>query len=486
MSTARIVAVLVTLLLVPTAASRARAQGCNLNASGPDALVLTVPTAGSDFDLGWTGEYHDLEVPGGARFEVCLQGCDESTDPVCEVAGYAGGQEAAGRSFAPPIPVVGGSVPVCVVTTFQEPFATGTADVQTGAIAVSAAISGDVYLSLNPSAVCPECSGATPGATGTCTSGANQGQACTTGEVITVQGAVGDPSYAVSRDCRPAGAPISVAFALQVGTGTSSVGGLCPGQTQAHDCGAGTCSAACSGPGNGGVAQTCCSNVPSRRCFADPVARTGAAVPPQPAWPDPTWPKTASAAVTSAFCAPGAPPGLVGGQVNDDVGLPGPAAFILPVAAEWLLDPTSPTTTTTTTLPAAECTTGADCADADACTDDTCSAGRCLHVPSAGTAGVACRLNAFSAGDVCGTAVDAKLDAVLAKLVRKANTAVGGIIGAKTGKVAKLRKRARGALATALRRVTKAEKKDAVDGPCAAALRAAITRLQEAVAGIGG
>jgi hypothetical protein len=52
------------------------------------------------------------------------------------------------------------------VTTFQEPFATGTANVQTGELDVVANVSGDVYVT-TPSAVCPVCTGTNAGDTGT-------------------------------------------------------------------------------------------------------------------------------------------------------------------------------------------------------------------------------------------------------------------------------------------------------------------------------
>src|SRR6516165_5350970 len=97
----------------------AQVPTCNLNGFGPDEIDLTVPDVGSDFDLGWKGKYHDLHVPGGAEFQVCLTNCDTTTDPICEVAGYAGGQSAAGRSFSPPIPIAIGGTAVCVATTFK-------------------------------------------------------------------------------------------------------------------------------------------------------------------------------------------------------------------------------------------------------------------------------------------------------------------------------------------------------------------------------
>lgn len=318
-----VLAAMVVALVARVAAGQ---QTCNLNPDGPDQLVFTVAEAGSDFDLGWTGDYHDLQVPGGARLELCLTGCGTAADDsLCAVEGYAAGQSAAGRSFAPPIPAVIGDFAGCIVTTFQEPFATGTVDIASGAVEVRANIAASVFLS-SPSAVCPTCTGATAGVSGTCVGGATPGGACTTGEVITVEGATNNP-YRVSRDCLPAGTtPLVTAFSLVVTTGVSTQAGLCPGQSSDDDCGAGTCSAICAPGGSGGVSQTCCSNDTSKRCFPSPLQRTGATTGPLTAWPDPTYPKTSEGTLVSAFCAP-AVPGLAGLVLNAGVGPGFPARF---------------------------------------------------------------------------------------------------------------------------------------------------------------
>jgi hypothetical protein len=214
------------------------------------------------------------------------------------------------------------------------------------------------------------------------------------------------------------------------------------------------------------------------------VARIGTAAAPQPAWPDPTWPKVGDAEIASVFCAPAAP-GLVGLAVNADVGLPGPAAFILPVRAEWQLDPTPLPTTTTTTLPPSGCTSAADCPDTDGCTVDACDAGRCTNTPLSGAAAATCRFLAFSAADLC-PGLDTKLGGAVAKLVDRARAAVDAVAGAKAKKATKLRRRASAALAMVLRKVGKAEKKGAIEGGCAGALRDGVGRLQQSVAAIGG
>src|SRR5262245_53183442 len=133
-------AIMLVLSLAFVRTAGAQAQTCNTNGAGADQVTITVGQSGTDFDLGWKGKYHDSDVPGGAQFELCLANCDTDTDPLCDVAGYAGGQSAAGRGFAPTIPAVFGSTAVCIQTTFQEPFATGTANLDTGDIDVTAHI----------------------------------------------------------------------------------------------------------------------------------------------------------------------------------------------------------------------------------------------------------------------------------------------------------------------------------------------------------
>lgn len=476
------------LAFVPGGAS---AQTCNLNPNGPDGLVLTVGGGtGTDFDLGWTGDYHDIEVPRGAQFSVCLNDCDESTDPECTVQGYAGGQSAVGRSFAPPIPIVIGDFAGCVVTTFQEPFATGTANVETGEIDVVANIQGGVYLT-SDTAVCPQCSGSVVGAGGTCSGGANDGQPCTTHDVETVEGASGDTEYQVSRDCLPTGPSVSVAFAVTVSTSSVTQANSCPSQTDTDDCGAGTCSASCTGGGDG-IGQNCCSNNTTKRCFPSSITRTGADEAPSPAWPSTTWPKFEEATLAAAFCAPGAP-GVLGIGVNLEVGLPGPATFILPVEADWLLDPTPPpttttttigsSTTTTTTLAPGTCNVDADCDDSDPCTTDTCAASACTNAPLTGAQGASCEIADFDPTEVC-PEVDDTLAGQIASALLKAQQAAAAADGASAKKAKKQRNKAKKALRVALKKVKKADKKDTIDDACSADLQAAIAALQQAVAGI--
>lgn len=474
---------ILSLLLAASRPAAAQTPTCNLNGFGADEIILTVPNVGSDFDLGWKGKYHDLHVPGGAKFEVCLNNCDTTTDPLCDAAGYAGGQSAAGRAFTPPIPVVIGGTSVCVVTTFKEPFATGTANVQTGDLDVIANVSADVFFT-SASNVCPVCSGMNAGGAGTCVGGKSAGQPCTTDEAITVQNATAGNPYRVSRECLPAGAPLSTAFSLHVTSGTATLSGLCPGQTGANDCGAGSCGDHnCTGTGNGSlVSQNCCTNNTGKRCFPDPVVRTGTVSPPTPAWPSAVYPKTSSETIVTAFCAPGTPLALV----NTDVGLPGPTAFVLPVNAVWNLDP-SPTTTTsstvpappTTTLPPGGCNTAGDCGDPGVCNIPVCNGGQCSSAPLAGADGVNCRLKHLLSDAACAT-LDAKTRSMLTTLFTRTQTAVQGLASAAPKKQKKLKKTADTSLRTASKKLNKAGKKSA-NAPCKAAIGGDITAIRQEI-----
>ena len=493
---------LVAALLAPR--SGALAQSCASNASGPDELRLTVAQAGSDFDLGWTGGYHDLDVPGGARFRFCLQNCDTASDSLCDVAGQAGDATVLGRRFAAPIPLVAGGVAVCIFTAFREPFATGTADVSTGAIDVTAGLAADIHLTAT-NAICPKCTGATAGASGICTGGTTPGSPCVTDEVIAVAGAVGDTTYEVSRNCLPTGVPSTLALTVHVTTGTSTLAGLCPGQTTADGCAA-ACGTTCTPAGGSGVSQNCCTTEQSKRCFptqdTGQIDRLGAAGVPLPAFPDPSYPKTAASTVAAAFCSPT----TGSGSLDAAAGLPGPAAFVMPVDAQWL-DSSVPVTTTTTilgggasttttvggggptttstTLPVS-CAVATDCDDGDPCTTDDCPAGICTFSQQSGAAGTDCELADFLARPPC--TLDAKLLTAATTLVGKARTAVQvrSVPGVSAKVAAKAKKRADRALKKLGRKAKKAAKKPGRITPpgCEATIASEILRLRSLVAAL--
>ena len=85
-------------------------------------------------------------------------------------------------------------------------------------------------------------------------------------------GAVGDTTYEVSRNCLPTGMPNTLALTVNVTTGTSTLAGLCPGQSAADGCAA-ACGTTCTPAGGSGVSQNCCTTEQSKRCF--PTQDTG-------------------------------------------------------------------------------------------------------------------------------------------------------------------------------------------------------------------
>lgn len=481
MSFRRAMVVALTVLSVRVAS----AQTCNLNPSGPDQLSLVATQSGSDFDIGWKRDYHDFTVPGGAHFEVCLNNCDTTTDPICDVQGYADQQNASGRSFLPPIPIAIGNVATCAVTTFKEPFATGTANVDTGALDVTAAFSADVYITKlgdsSPDHVCPKC------LAGTCDSGLNQGSPCVVDETVTVQNASDNP-YPVSRSCLPSGGAQSTQFTVHVGTGDPTISGLCPGQSSSNDCGGGSCNAVCTGAGHGAVRQACCSNDTTRSCFADPLQRSGTDVPGLPSWPDTTYPKTGGGVMVGVFCAPATPNPVV----NLAVGLPGPGAFVLPVDAVWSLDPTPVTTstttvvtTTTTTTTQPPCTDATQCSDGNACTDDVCTSGVCSNPPATGAAGVSCQLSDVNPATVCGEdPVDSALQASITAQIAKAKGLLDQIAAAPAKKQKKLRNAAKAALKPIIKKAAKAAKKKTISTACRDSIKSLVQQLSATIAGL--
>jgi hypothetical protein len=200
--------------------------------------------------------------------------------------------------------------------------------------------------------VCPKCSGSGVGARGRCDSGPNANQGCTTNgtvRVVNPQAGINE-NYNLSNDCPPGGQQGSrtgtVTVSLPVTTGTDSRTGRCPGQPKDDQCGtfSATCSVDCTGQADpkGGMNQWCCSDASRTPCFptaansGEPnhaITRTGTPVPPQPPWPDTTYPKTGEGARTVAtFCIASS-----GGATIDQVaGLPGPGAVSFNGTQEWL------------------------------------------------------------------------------------------------------------------------------------------------------
>jgi len=315
---------------------------------GPRELRLVVPESGTDLDNGWTGISHDFPVVSGTTIRACLRGCSD-TNPACT------GDESAtdavnGRTFGAPLPILAVSSN-CIVSRYDSPKITDiSANVQTGEIQATLHLLADVYLTPG-NQICPRCSGTTIGATGTCDSGARAHQACRTEGVIRVSGASGNKNFTVSSDCPPTGTPLGpLAIPVPLTTGTSTLPGPRPCSASKDD----NCSGACTTGGcagnvtcaamtagaecvdvKGGIAQACCADNTSTPCFPTSgngaIVRTGTAAVPAPPLPDLSYPKIADGVLAATSCEEA----TNDNTFNGVVGLPGPAALILPVHEQW-------------------------------------------------------------------------------------------------------------------------------------------------------
>jgi hypothetical protein len=311
---------------------RAGAIRCDTNPGGPEELAISINPIGSDIDVGWTADAHNIGVPPGSSIRVCLDNCGQTSDPLCDISGQPGGVTAGAINIAPPLPIYidNRTTPICALMKFAAPGITGTANIETGDITGSANVQAMLFLG-----TCPECSGATAGATGTCSGGATPGAACTTDQLTTVTSSTGAVTFKVSEDCLPSGLGVTLQAAITLTTGMASLNQPCPGQSASDDneCGAGTCSATCTGsPASGGVDQLCCDTSTTTACFPATIDRQGFGDPAQPGWPDALYPKQGEAKLVGTFCAPGNP------LLPSDVGVPGPAAVIFFSSVEWISD----------------------------------------------------------------------------------------------------------------------------------------------------
>src|SRR5262249_51925543 len=108
--------------------------------------------------------------------------------------------------------------------------------------------------------------------------------------------------------------------------GTVCTGDACVLQTQDSASGALVCLDA-----RGGVSQSCCTDATGQPGFQTPILRVGRAEVPALAWPNPSYPKKNTARTAGTFCV-----GATGAVVADTIlGLPGPAAVLLPTSASW-------------------------------------------------------------------------------------------------------------------------------------------------------
>jgi len=321
-------------------------------ASGePASLALRIGQAGSDLDLGWTGQAHSSPLPAGRSTTMCLSGCDASGDARCDVAAVA---DAAGApsGLAPPIPLYFAGVPICAVSRITGA-GSGTFDLDSGALDATVPVALDLYSPTPFTEICPRC-GTVGGATETtCSSSAvRAGEPCVVESIVRVEHSGGNEQYGLSRDCLPTAAFIgTAALDLPLTTATSSLTGtapLCAGTggltPMANACADGTCDATCAGDACealddegrcltelGGIGQACCATDAQAQCFAGSelgsITRTGTAAGAlTPAWPDPTYPKIGSLVAAATVCFPPTD----SNQPNLVAGLPGPAALLVP------------------------------------------------------------------------------------------------------------------------------------------------------------
>jgi hypothetical protein len=253
--------------------------------------------------------------------DVLSPGCDKTTN---RCAPRAGRRDRA-RSTAvlrSPLPLIAGGVPVCVINRFSGDV-TGMGNLQTGEMNGLIPLFSDVFAT-DPTRVCPQCLG------GTCDSGGKRGQAChVDGSVVVAQSLATNKNFQLSKDCPPLGTPLStlvINLPITTGTiGTPGTGGSkpcrekeaqgvpvldnnCSGGCSQGNCTGAACASKIPDPSNpsamicvdskGGLSQACCNNNTSVPCFDTGaggigIQRTGRAVPPTLAWPDPTYPKTA-------------------------------------------------------------------------------------------------------------------------------------------------------------------------------------------------
>ena len=310
-------------------------------------MLTTTVVDGADLDSGWTGVGHNSGVVIGASIYACLQDCDLDTDPTCTGVGLTGACARNKKTYGPPLPLLAADVATCVINEFTEDITVRELNLETGAIEMRVKLNSVVHLTGDKNTPCPTCSGETIGATGTCRGLTSRlGQSCTTEGTTRRFGNT-------SSDCPPfaadnAGELEIVLDPITSGTATLPAvegcsGGLCPcsggGNTpKMNECdNPDSCSEqVCIDNGGSddvksgiqpGVDQECCESkgaiIP---CFIDDISRTGEAVPGEPLWPDPTYPKTGVGKVAGAFCIPATNSNVI----NVPTGLGGPGAFILP------------------------------------------------------------------------------------------------------------------------------------------------------------
>jgi hypothetical protein len=350
--------------------------GCPANeAGGPDQLVVTVKADGNDLDNGWTGVSHNFPVPSDSKLTFCLSGCDAAgNSPMCTATGATGAGSVNTATFGPPLPLVAGGVPVCVINRFATSSITSQGNFVTGEVNGSVDLLSDVFVT-DITRVCPRCEN------GTCDSGLNSGKQCSVdGTVLVFNSIAPNKNFKLSKQCPPFGSPVStLTITLPVTTGqvgTPGTGGSKPCRereaqgvpakdndcTGGCNCGPGACA-----PGSpvctqmvpspvdpntmickdqkGGLTQCCCSNNPGLSCQPTEqgnvgIIRVGRPVPPTQDASDPNKWVADGAVLAATFCE------AATGNANIDTvsGLPGPGALLLNTHMEFTRQPPADTT----------------------------------------------------------------------------------------------------------------------------------------------
>lgn len=217
----------------------------------------------TELDTGWTGLGHKVDVVDGFVGRVnlacsdttcgtcsvttnCEAGncrCSNNPATTCSVPFVAGGPCGAGTCnvlFGPPLALSAGGSPVCVTNTIATELV-GTADAGTGESNTTVNNVAKVFLGITQNQPCPTCSGATIGAAGTCSGGANAGAACTTNAI--------HPDFGnVSYQCQPtlggniSGSGLQISLSLTDGAVSLGFDDPCDSPLGALDCACGACS----------------------------------------------------------------------------------------------------------------------------------------------------------------------------------------------------------------------------------------------------
>ena len=316
---------------------------CDPNPTGgPNELDFFILDHGTDLDTGFSGASHNFPIPLGSFLKMCLTECGTSTNPVCQASVPTGPDTLNGETFGPPLPLFASGAPTCIVNRFDlDKAAHAAVNMETGTVDFDAPVPllSEVWSSSSVK-VCPECKG------GHCDTGAKLGASCTVEGTVPVYNPTSKETtrYSLSHDCPPGGTQASkngtIPIDLPITTGMQSKSGSkpCPGQAKDDSCGssASTCSLECSADpdSKGGTNQWCCTDQKHTPCFPTAsnsgqpdhaIVREGTPIPAEPAWPNPTYPKTlAERRDIALFCI-----GSSGSGVVDQVaGLPGPGAIV--------------------------------------------------------------------------------------------------------------------------------------------------------------